>query len=199
MTRSGTVPSSCAEKSSTRAVPLPVRDRHQVLGGVDRVGGHQLPFLRRGGVGEVDRVVPTDHVAAGRLRHHLPAGPHLPRQRGDVVFGCPGELLHVPRMQPWCAAALGPFGDRAPDPVALVDLDQVLFDGGLHVLDEAGREDRHRTLVTGRLLGTRVRTARLLLEPGGEPFPCVGRENNGWRRSRPSSPSPGVPVTPAGR
>ena len=156
--------------------PLLPGERDEVLGGVDGVSSDQFGVGGRRRVCEVDRVVVAHHVPTGRLRdHHLLAAAHLVGEHGDVARGGAGEGLHVPGVQPRGPTALGSLGDRAVDAVALVDLDQVLTDRRLHVLDEAGREDRHRAL--GRSGGAGVGALTPAPpEPGGEALTGVRRK-----------------------
>src|SRR4029079_3477539 len=73
-------------------------------------------------------------------------------------------------VQPRCAAAGHVADERALDPVALVDLDQVLADGRVLVLDQTAGDHRGQALAAGDA------DPRALVEPGGEALPGEGRE-----------------------
>ena len=87
----------------------------------------------------------------------------------------PLERLDVARVQPGRPAAAGSLGQRAVDPVALEDPDQVTADAGVHVLDEAGR--RRRPPGAGAAPAGGGGGPGAAGEPGGEALPGVGGED----------------------
>ena len=155
-------------------------ERQEVLGGVEGVLGHQVGLGRA----QVEGVVALHHVGAGRLGHHdVASGPHLRGQDGHVVPGRPLEGLDVARVQPGRPAAAGSLGQRAVDPVALEDPDQVTADARVHVLDEAGGEDGHPVRVRPR------RGRRRAEDDGRTRWRSAGGRRGGGPAGRPRPPS----------
>src|SRR5581483_4797781 len=113
-----------------------------------------------------------EHVAARRLGYdHVVAVTHGARQHVAVGPRLLAEALEITDVQPGCAAADLPVGQRALDAVVLVDLHEVAADRGALVLDQARGEQRDAALAL------REPEAGPLLEPRREALLRVWREH----------------------